>query len=115
MAENKSMLTAYLWWIVLGLFGAHRFYMGKTKSAILLMCFSLFWMISLFVKKEPFGIVALVNALEPLEKFLLEFGQIGRIGSGLIFVSILTFPGLWWISDSFRIPRWIKTQERPPE
>ena len=29
---SKSMLVAYLLWFFLGGFGAHRFYMGRTRS-----------------------------------------------------------------------------------
>lgn len=31
---GKDMTVAYVLWIFLGIFGAHRFYMGKTGSAI---------------------------------------------------------------------------------
>ena len=33
-ANKKSMLVAYLFWFFLGVFGAHRFYCGKTGSGI---------------------------------------------------------------------------------
>jgi len=31
---GKNMVVAYVLWYFLGIFGAHRFYMGKTGSAI---------------------------------------------------------------------------------
>jgi len=111
--EKKSLIKAYLWWSILGVFGAHRLYVGKRKSAFLLFSVTLFWIISLFLTTEPFGIVAFINFLEPVEQFLLKFGQIGRIFSALLFIIILTFPALWWLSDGFRIPRWLKKQEGP--
>jgi hypothetical protein len=37
-ASPKSRLTAQLLAIFLGMFGAHRFYVGKTQSAILQAC-----------------------------------------------------------------------------
>lgn len=40
-AYKKSALIAYLLWWFLGSFGAHRFYMGRTASAILML--ALFW------------------------------------------------------------------------
>ena len=39
--NEKSKGTAYLLWLFLGWFGAHRFYAGKTKSAVLQMVLSL--------------------------------------------------------------------------
>lgn len=33
-AYGKDMTVAYILWFFLGVFGAHRFYMGKTGSAI---------------------------------------------------------------------------------
>jgi TM2 domain-containing membrane protein YozV len=40
-AYKKSTLLTYLLWWFLGSFGAHRFYLGKTGSAILML--ALFW------------------------------------------------------------------------
>lgn len=37
--ENKSKLVMYLLWAFLGFFGAHRFYLGDTKKAVLMICF----------------------------------------------------------------------------
>jgi len=38
---GKSALVGYLLWFFLGGFGAHRFYFGKTKSAIGMLCLTL--------------------------------------------------------------------------
>lgn len=32
--QGKSMVVAYILWYFLGMFGGHRFYMGKTGSAV---------------------------------------------------------------------------------
>ncbi|WP_058302545.1 TM2 domain-containing protein [Gorillibacterium timonense] len=32
--QGKNMVVAYVLWYFLGMFGAHRFYMGKTGSAV---------------------------------------------------------------------------------
>lgn len=32
--RGKSMIVAYILWYFLGLFGGHRFYMGRTGSAV---------------------------------------------------------------------------------
>jgi len=48
----KSKTTAYLLWLFLGLFGGHKFYLGKTGIGILYLCtaglFFVGWIIDLF-------------------------------------------------------------------
>ncbi|MFI9272232.1 MMPL family transporter [Kitasatospora sp. NPDC052896] len=34
----KSAWAAYLWWLFLGLFGAHWFYLGRTRRGLLYLC-----------------------------------------------------------------------------
>ena len=48
-AHRKSAGATYLLWFFLGFFGAHRFYLGRTRSAIvqLLMCLSIIGIIPL--------------------------------------------------------------------
>ncbi len=48
-AHRKSAGASYLLWFFLGFFGAHRFYLGRTRSAIvqLLMCLSIVGIIPL--------------------------------------------------------------------
>ncbi len=36
MQNEKSKITAYALWLVIGAFGAHRFYLGRIKTGILL-------------------------------------------------------------------------------
>jgi len=36
-ANRKSILVAYLLWFFLGYFGVHRFYLGRTTSALVLL------------------------------------------------------------------------------
>ncbi|MFC3123884.1 TM2 domain-containing protein [Pseudoroseomonas globiformis] len=40
-AGKKSPAVAYLLWLFLGMFGAHRFYAGKTGSAVAILLLSL--------------------------------------------------------------------------
>lgn len=41
----KSTGTAYLWWLFLGAFGAHKFYLGRPGMGVLYLCtFGLFWL-----------------------------------------------------------------------
>ncbi|MEF2554364.1 TM2 domain-containing protein [Aurantimonas sp. A2-1-M11] len=45
MREAKSLVTAYLLWLFVGSLGAHRFYIGRTGSAVTLMAlFVLGWL-----------------------------------------------------------------------
>lgn len=39
--EGKSMIAAYILWWFFGIFGGHRFYLGKTGSAIAMLLISL--------------------------------------------------------------------------
>ena len=49
-ANKKSLGVAYLLWIFLGMFGGHRFYAGKTGSAIAQLIISLIgWALTLVV------------------------------------------------------------------
>lgn len=47
--ERKSIGVAYLLWIFLGGFAAHRFYLGKTGSAVAMLLLSLVGWLTLFV------------------------------------------------------------------
>lgn len=63
--NEKSVLVAYLLWFFFGLLSVHRFYAGKTKSAVirLIMAFSvillpvvaLLWVIDLFLIPSMIG------------------------------------------------------------
>jgi len=48
-AHRKSTGASYFLWFFLGFFGAHRFYLGRTRSAIfqLLLCLSIIGLIPL--------------------------------------------------------------------
>lgn len=49
--RGKNMVVAYILWYFLGMFGAHRFYMGRTGSAIaqLVLTLTVFGSIATFV------------------------------------------------------------------
>jgi TM2 domain-containing membrane protein YozV len=40
--KEKDLLITYALWFVLGVFGLHRFYLGKTKSAVIMLVLTLF-------------------------------------------------------------------------
>ena len=52
----RAFYSAYMLWLFLGLFGAHRFYVGRTGSGIVWLCtFGLFgigWIIDAFLIPE---------------------------------------------------------------
>jgi len=51
--EYKRKSVAYLWWFLLGPFGAHRFYLGHVATGVLYACtvglFLVGWVIDLFM------------------------------------------------------------------
>ena len=47
--DAKSIGVAYLLWFFLGPFGAHRFYLGKTGSALAQMALTIVGVLTLFV------------------------------------------------------------------
>lgn len=59
----RSLMVAYLLWIVLGSFGAHRFYLGRAISGALLACLTFgSWALVIGQTYEAFA-AALVGAL----------------------------------------------------
>ncbi len=67
-AHKKSLLIAYLLWFFLGSLGIHRFYVGKTTSAVLmLLLFALSTMLTIigigFIGLALLGLWWLIDAL----------------------------------------------------
>ena len=81
-ANKKSMLVAYLLWLLLGLCGAHRFYMGKWFTGLVMLGMSLFSFVMMFILVGYFTIV--VPALWALVDLLLIPGWVNRHNSRLI-------------------------------
>jgi TM2 domain-containing membrane protein YozV len=57
-AQKKSTLIAYLLWWFLGYFGAHRFYLGRTGSAIAMLLLTLISFAGLIIFIGIFGLLA---------------------------------------------------------
>ena len=46
-AESKSLRKAYLLWLVLGVFGGHRLYLGWTVTGVLMLMLALLGLLTL--------------------------------------------------------------------
>ena len=82
-AQKKSAVIAYLLWFFAGPLGAHRFYLGKTGSAVMLLILTVVC---------PFVLaLALIPSASAEEAFLLIF---------------LPWAGVavWWLIDFLLIP-----------
>ncbi len=91
-ARKKETFVAYLIWFVLGAFGIHRFYLGRSASGLV--------MLILTVLGGPILVAGLIA--------LFDAGPSGRQGeslSGLVLVvlgtGMLVVICLWWIIDAF--------------
>lgn len=58
--EKKSLIVAYILWFFLGVFGAHRFYAGKTLTGVLMIVVLI---ISGLITLVTFGLAAAVTML----------------------------------------------------
>lgn len=47
--KGKNMVIAYLLWWFVGIFGGHRFYLGKTGSAIAQLIISIFSFLTMII------------------------------------------------------------------
>lgn len=46
-SESKSIRTAYLLWLVLGVFGAHRLYLERVETGVLMLMLALLGLLTL--------------------------------------------------------------------
>jgi len=60
-ANKKSTGATYLLFLFLGGFGAHRFYLGKTGTAVGQLALGLLGWVTLFVAWLPLGIWLLID------------------------------------------------------
>ena len=56
--EAKSTVVAYVLWVFLGWFGAHRFYLGRTNSAIAMLALSIVGFMSMVILVGMFLLAA---------------------------------------------------------
>jgi TM2 domain-containing membrane protein YozV len=80
-ANKKSGLVAYLLWFFVGMFGAHRFYLGSTGPAIAQLVITLVSIVLTFVLVGVFGLIA-VGIWVLIDAFLIP-GMLQRYNSRL--------------------------------
>ncbi len=90
-ANKKETLIAYLLWFFLGSFGAHRFYLKRTGSAVGQL---LLWLLGVIVMVVG-GIIATPGTQSAQ--------QTGGIVAIVGIVMLIGF-SIWWIVDAFLIP-----------
>ncbi|WOI28731.1 TM2 domain-containing protein [Sulfitobacter dubius] len=56
--EAKSVVVAYVLWAFLGGFGAHRFYLGKTGSAVAMLLLTIFSILTMAILIGMFTLIA---------------------------------------------------------
>lgn len=81
-ANKKSMLVAYLLWLVLNIFGVHRFYMGKWFTGLLMLGMTLLSFLLMFLLVGYLTIA--VPAIWALVDALLIPGWVHRHNNRLI-------------------------------
>ncbi|MET3924032.1 TM2 domain-containing protein [Devosia sp. 2618] len=79
--EKKSLLVAYLLWALLGYVGAHRFYLGRPVSGIIMLALSAVTLVLTFVSFGLLGFLWFAVALWWLIDALLIPGIVGRSNS----------------------------------
>lgn len=80
-ANKKSGLVAYLLWFFLGMFGAHRFYLGSTGPAIAQLVITLVSIALTALLVGVFGLIA-VGIWVLIDAFLIP-GMLQRYNSRL--------------------------------
>ncbi len=88
---RKSMVVAYVLWILLGGFGVYRFYLGRVASGVVLLHLTLLFLFF----------------------FVLRFVAIFIPGGGPLFEDIYVLLGVtisvWLVVDAFRIPNLVRS------
>ncbi|MBF0681054.1 MAG: TM2 domain-containing protein [Devosia sp.] len=65
--EKKSLLVAYLLWAFLGYVGAHRFYLGRPLSGVIMLALSAIVLLVTFVS---FGLLSFLWAIVAIWWFI---------------------------------------------
>ncbi len=81
----KSALIAYVLLFFLGVFGAHRFYLGRKKSAFMMLGASLVWaplaLVNLAMESTVVAVLTLLLALIPLGVAVVDIFRIPKMAA----------------------------------
>lgn len=81
-ANKKSVGIAYLLWFFLGMFGAHRFYLGRTTSAVIILVLTI---VSIFLTFVGIGLITiLIPSIWVLIDIFLIPGMVRQYNNQLI-------------------------------
>lgn len=133
--EKKSIIEAYLLWLIFGLLGAHHFYLRRTEFGIVyFFTFGLLgcgWLIDMF--RMPYLVSEtnkkVMDAFQVKKKNISDaytlwfpFGllgfhhfYLGNVIMGILYFFTLGLFGIGWLIDLVRIPYMVKAaNERDP-
>ena len=94
-ARKKSATPGYVLWFFLGLMGAHRFYAGKWKTALLQMLGGASWLSG----AGTFAFTAVSSG---------TLDERNLSGEGYLLLCFALFCTIWTLLDIFFINRWIR-------
>lgn len=81
--EKKSLLVAYLLWAFLGYVGAHRFYLGRPLSGLIMLALSGLVLLVTFVSFGLLGFLWVIVAIWWFIDALLIPGMAARTNSAI--------------------------------
>jgi TM2 domain-containing membrane protein YozV len=103
--KQKGTLAAYALWYFLGGFGAHRFYIGRKKSAIVQAILVLIGAVAIFTAYAQ--ILPDLNMLDTMsdQEAADYFAQFAWV---VPFLVITIIGGIWVIVDAFLLYKWVR-------
>ncbi|MDE0509140.1 MAG: MFS transporter [Gammaproteobacteria bacterium] len=98
---GKSLTAAYVFWLLLGVFGAHRFYFGRRRSALALLLLGLFTL-AIFLAATYRNYLF----LPPTSATFDALDQLYHDNYNALGVWWMV--AVWWIVDAFLMPKWAR-------
>lgn len=100
-SSTKNKTTAYLLCVFLGLFGGHRFYLGRMKSAIAT--------VALIIIPVIYSIIIFASTVSnPYSSDPYATGTT----IGALFMAVILILLVWCIVDLFLIPRFMNNNDK---
>ena len=94
--KQRSMIAAYVLWFFLGRFGAHRYYLGLKRSALIMLLISVAGIVAVWVAAWGSAKVSGADMHTALQSVLLAPNTLlGWIGDVLVWGITL-----WWLVDA---------------